>query len=734
MKKTFTHTQIIMLVAVMLGIGSQAHAQELNRNDVFYHSFNSPLTTRLNPALFPYESSFYITLPRVGAGMQMPFSYKNFADSCLSYNSKTDTTTVNINNILNLIQRNGTWFGLNSDVDVLGFGFQVKNLFFNFASGVRVNSNLTVPMNAIHLITDGNTGEYAHIDLGTRDFLKVQSYSYLALGAAYKFPTIPLTIGLRANLLDGIEEVSANQLKLDLTNIDNKEIRLQADYLVHSAGAIDTIQREGKDDSIVINNPMNLGCSFDLGVKYDLGDFSFSASLLDFGPGIHWKQNVKKIVPQHQDSYISFEGIDLSQIKITTDEDGNPVSWQLDSAYLQGFVDSLKGLIATTEDGESYWSGVPTRLYLGANYTLGRMLRVGALFHGEWDRGIFYTNNTFRHSTTLSATLNLANWLELSAANGFTFDGNGFSAFNPGLGVSLNFFERLQIYGAVDYISNIYAVDVKAVRVFAGINIVNNVREKRKRKEAERLLEEQRLANEALMAEAEALAQAKAEAEARAKAEADSIAEANRLAMEAARARAQAEADSIARANAEAMARAKAEMDAAQDSINRLKAEMEARARALQDSINSVREAAAAREKAIQDSIAQVKEAQRIREEAAFVEGYKDEAHYETGKDMPIFSELNEDSWVNLKNVMDRNPKVHVLITGHTDNVGKPASNLDLSQRRADNFKQILISKGIDGSRIEAVGKGDTEPIATNKTKEGRAKNRRIEVSISAQD
>ena len=63
--------------------------------------------------------------------------------------------------------------------------------------------------------------------------------------------------------------------------------------------------------------------------------------------------------------------------------------------------------------------------------------------------------------------------------------------------------------------------------------------------------------------------------------------------------------------------------------------------------------------------------------------------------------------------------------------VGKPAANLDLSKRRAENFKKILEEKGIDGSRITAIGKGDTEPIATNKTKEGRAKNRRIEVSIS---
>ena len=97
---------------------------------------------------------------------------------------------------------------------------------------------------------------------------------------------------------------------------------------------------------------------------------------------------------------------------------------------------------------------------------------------------------------------------------------------------------------------------------------------------------------------------------------------------------------------------------------------------------------------------------------------------------MPIFGELNEDSWENLKDVMDKHPEIVVTVTGHTDNVGKPASNLTLSQKRADNIKKMLVAKGIDESRIKAIGKGDTMPIESNKTKEGRAKNRRIEITI----
>jgi outer membrane protein OmpA-like peptidoglycan-associated protein len=70
---------------------------------------------------------------------------------------------------------------------------------------------------------------------------------------------------------------------------------------------------------------------------------------------------------------------------------------------------------------------------------------------------------------------------------------------------------------------------------------------------------------------------------------------------------------------------------------------------------------------------------------------------------------------------------VKIEISGHTDNVGNPGANKALSQRRADACRKYLIDKGIDGSRIKAVGYGDTKPVASNEQEEGRQQNRRIE-------
>jgi len=71
-----------------------------------------------------------------------------------------------------------------------------------------------------------------------------------------------------------------------------------------------------------------------------------------------------------------------------------------------------------------------------------------------------------------------------------------------------------------------------------------------------------------------------------------------------------------------------------------------------------------------------------------------------------------------------------IIVTGHTDNVGSPALNQKLSVARAEAVKSYLIGKGIEANRIYTEGKGQTQPIADNKTAEGRAKNRRVEVEV----
>lgn len=100
--------------------------------------------------------------------------------------------------------------------------------------------------------------------------------------------------------------------------------------------------------------------------------------------------------------------------------------------------------------------------------------------------------------------------------------------------------------------------------------------------------------------------------------------------------------------------------------------------------------------------------------------------NFESGK-----SVVKSDSYNiidELAKMLHDNPTLKIIIEGHTDNVGSPASNQSLSQERALSVQALLVDKGILKDRINALGYGQDRPIADNATEEGRAKNRRVEL------
>jgi outer membrane protein OmpA-like peptidoglycan-associated protein/tetratricopeptide (TPR) repeat protein len=98
--------------------------------------------------------------------------------------------------------------------------------------------------------------------------------------------------------------------------------------------------------------------------------------------------------------------------------------------------------------------------------------------------------------------------------------------------------------------------------------------------------------------------------------------------------------------------------------------------------------------------------------------------------DLKPESQVEMDKLVQL---LRENPSLKIEISGHTDNVGKPADNLTLSNNRAKSVVTYLLSKNIPAARLVAKGYGETKPIADNKTEEGRALNRRTEMKVISQ-
>ncbi|MDZ4757794.1 MAG: OmpA family protein [Bacteroidota bacterium] len=102
--------------------------------------------------------------------------------------------------------------------------------------------------------------------------------------------------------------------------------------------------------------------------------------------------------------------------------------------------------------------------------------------------------------------------------------------------------------------------------------------------------------------------------------------------------------------------------------------------------------------------------------------------NFETGKSIIVpasYAMLNE-----IVSILKEYPDYNLKMGGHTDNVGDDNANYSLSQARVDAVKTYLVSKGVDISRIDATGFGETKPIATNATAVGKMQNRRVELEL----
>nr|WP_315824427.1 OmpA family protein [Paraflavitalea speifideiaquila] len=104
------------------------------------------------------------------------------------------------------------------------------------------------------------------------------------------------------------------------------------------------------------------------------------------------------------------------------------------------------------------------------------------------------------------------------------------------------------------------------------------------------------------------------------------------------------------------------------------------------------------------------------------------------GFDQSNLSASAEGNLDKLVGVLKENPDTDIEVQGHTDSKGADAYNMGLSERRASSVASYLRNRGVSASRVTTKGYGETAPVASNDTEEGRAQNRRVNFLITAND
>ena len=488
----------ILAILLMFAAGS-VKAQFNETNNLFYFAQRSPQSNLLNPAFFP--SAFYLSLPGITSlQLGLPLSIGDI----VAYDSTQQANIINLNNVLDKLGENNQ-FRFGFDMNVAGLGLKIGPVFVDANMQLRTNINLGIPISVINTVLNGNVNDdgtaIPEVTILDGDLLNMQMYMETSVGAGLKVPMTGLTVGAHVKLLSGILNLQTDNTKVTFeTEEDYETVRARMYYEIMGASVVPIDTSVGLSDmfsslavkdiamSLIDINGGNNGVAFDIGAKYDLGPFSISASINDLSAGIHWQKNVVSLVPKNGQGTIEFDGLDVTNLL-----DHGSINADTLKTYLK---DQILGMMPQMKfDSADYWYSVPTKLNVGASINLG-LIKAGLLFHGQWDRGLLSKNtynslsealddasanyseqkNTFRFNTTLSAGVNLFNWIEVIAGSSIVYDGHSKitldNVLNPGVGNIFTPATLMQAYVMMDYASSMYLTQMKAFNFKFGFNML----------------------------------------------------------------------------------------------------------------------------------------------------------------------------------------------------------------------------------------------------------------------
>ena len=387
------------------------------QRNVTLASLKTPYTYRVNPAVMPESKFFMSFLPLIGTQNIQITNRIAAINEILVPNATGDS--LEINNSESFYNRMGkkTYLGVDLTNQIFAFGFKVKQNYFTLDINHRLNTEIGFGTDLFKFLIQGNGGTLAG-QRASFDGLGASLLSYIEYGLGYTRQVDErLSVGGRVKLLSGLANASATNTKFGiLTDTTNFSLEIDGQVDVKSSNTAIFADKEYTKSldymrfAKMAYDFSNFGLSFDLGATFNLSEqIQLKASVIDLG-FIKWKEGIANY--QVQPFNLKFGGVNLNDAldkKTSTTSIG----------------DSLSSIFKTGKSSESYFTGLPTRVYLGGDYIWNKYLSSGATWYNE------IYNSSYRPGLILSSTLSVSHWLSMTLnygmyAGSFTNVGLGF--------------------------------------------------------------------------------------------------------------------------------------------------------------------------------------------------------------------------------------------------------------------------------------------------------------------
>lgn len=416
----------LVLLIILLGGFKQYKAQ---KNLTLYNMRGLPQAVYVNPSFMP-KTRVYVSLP---LGMQN-FSVSNsgFTYNNLTKKDVTGRTVFNTEKLLKTIDKKNV-LSLDLQQEIVGVGFKAAGFYFNFNASHRFNFSFTYPKDLIQFALEGNGKNY----LGKRvslDGLGANLISFMEYGlGATKEIGEKLSVGGRIKVLSGITNIHTRRSELGIyTDPTTFDITVDggAEFNTSNVSGLFADSTRSKTIRSITKNGFNFknsGLGFDLGASYKLNeDLTLSASIIDLGQ-ITWKSNTKSYI--QEDFNFTFRGLDFNQF--LSDTTKTPT---------KAFTDTLQSVFKSTQNTDSYKTGISTKYYLGAFYKITDKINVSALIYSQ------VLSKTYIPGVTLGFNAAVGKWLTTNFNYSYTKN----SWMNLGVGLSIKAGGPFQTYIMTD--------------------------------------------------------------------------------------------------------------------------------------------------------------------------------------------------------------------------------------------------------------------------------------------